>query len=246
MVGPHDGASVAVSARVLTHRERYPGMKVSNPVAIGLAAMFGLLVIAVTGLIAPAASVHEADLRIWLAARATGLAAFALLTVDVAAGIFLAHPGQRTFRQAKRVYPWHALLWVFTLAFLAVHIVALVADRYAGVGIVGALVPGLSSYRTVPVALGTLALDALLITALTARFAPRLPAGLWLRLHRFALAVWILAWVHGLLAGTDTPELIGFYTVAGGSVCAAALLRYWALGRSTARVVASDPRPEGR
>jgi len=221
-------------------------MKISNPVAIGLAAMFGLLVIGLTGQIAPAASAHEADLRIWLAARATGLAAFALLTVDVAAGLFLAHPGQRAFRQAKRVYPWHALLWVFTLAFLAVHIVALVADRYAGVGIVGALVPGLASYRTVPVALGTFALDALLITALTARFAPRLPAGLWLRLHRFALIVWILAWAHGLLAGTDTPELIGFYVVAGGSVAAAALLRYWALGRSTARVVASDPRLEGR
>jgi sulfoxide reductase heme-binding subunit YedZ len=221
-------------------------MKVSNPIAIGLAAVFGLVVIAVTGQIAPAASAHEADLRIWLAARATGLAAFALLTVDIAAGIFLAHPSQRSFQQAKRVYPWHALLWVFTLAFLVVHVVALVVDRYAGVGIVGAIVPGLSTYRTVPVALGTLALDALLITALTARFATRLPAGLWLRLHRFALVVWILAWVHGLLAGTDTPELIGFYTVAGGSVCAAALLRYWARGRSTVRPVVYDPRPEGR
>ena len=55
------------------------------------------------------------------------------------------------------------------LAFLGVHIVSLILDPYAGVGIAGAFIPGLSGYRSSPVALGTLALYAFLITAITAR-----------------------------------------------------------------------------
>ena len=37
---------------------------------------------------------------------------------------------------------------------------SLVADPYAGVGIAGAFIPGMSDYRSAPVALGTLALYA--------------------------------------------------------------------------------------
>ena len=61
-----------------------------------------------------------------------------------------------------------------------------------------------SSYRSSAVALGTLALYALLITGVTARYTKRLPAGVWLKIHRLSLVVFVLAWVHGVLAGTDS------------------------------------------
>jgi DMSO/TMAO reductase YedYZ heme-binding membrane subunit len=218
-------------------------MRLSNRAIVALAAVVGLLAMAATGQIVPAASAHDASVRVWLAARAAGIVAFGLLTVDVVMGMFLAHPDQPTFRQAKRVYPWHAILWVFTSAFLFVHIVAIILDPYAGVGLAGSFFPGLSSYRTVPVALGSLALYALLITALTARAARRLPAGLWLKLHRFALLVWILAWAHGLLAGTDSVTLLPVYVAAGGVVAAAAAHRYWVVRESAAARAIVDVRP---
>ena len=96
-------------------------------------------------------------------------------------GILMSHPRQPQWKTAKTIFPWHESLWVFVFAFLAIHVVSLVVDEYAGVGIGGALVPGLSEYRSVPVAIGVIGLYALVLTVITARFTKLLPNGWWLR-----------------------------------------------------------------
>jgi DMSO/TMAO reductase YedYZ heme-binding membrane subunit len=87
----------------------------------------------------------------------------------------------------------------------------------------------------VPVALGTLALYALLIAGLTARVTKLLPTGWWLKLHRLSLVVLALAWAHGLLAGTDTPSAAPVYAGSFAAVLVAAAYRYWIVraGRPT-------------
>ena len=114
------------------------------------------------------------------------------------------------------------------LAFLLVHVVSIVLDPYAKVTPLGALIPGLSEYRTVPVAIGTMALYAFLVTALTARYTKLLPAGIWLKIHRLALLVWVLAWLHGVLAGTDSAALGALYVATGLAVVVSGSYRYWA------------------
>jgi predicted ferric reductase len=121
---------------------------------------------------------------------------------------------------------------VFVVAFLVAHIVSLVADPKAGVSVVGAFIPGLSQYRSTPVALGTLGLYAFLVTAMTARYTKLLPPGVWLSLHRLALVVFVLSWLHGMLAGTDSEPLQLVYLVSGAVVIAAGAYRYWASRRA--------------
>ena len=128
--------------------------------------------------------------------------------------------------------------------FVAVHVVSMAVDRFANVGIVGALVPGMSQYRSVPVALGTLALYALLVTGATARFTKILPAGWWLKLHRFGIVVLALAWAHGLLAGTDSPALVGVYVGTFLVVLLAAVYRYWIV--RSGRPTFASSLPEGQ
>ena len=208
-------------------------MRLSGRTFVVLGAVMGLVIVAATNQVVPASSAHQAQLRIWLAARASGITAYLLLTIQVVLGLVLSHPtNQTTWRLSKRLFPWHENAWVFVLAFLGAHIVALVLDPYAGVGIGGVIVPGLSSYRSSAVALGTLALYALLVTGLTARYAARLPAGLWLRIHRLSLVVFGLTWMHGLLAGTDSVGLFPVYLLTGLAVIAAAAYRYWVTRRS--------------
>ena len=128
-----------------------------------------------------------------------GITAYLILTFIIAVGLILSHPVNRsTWKLSKRIFPWHENLFVFLVAFLAAHIVSIILDPYAGVGIAGSFIPGLSSFRSVPVALGTLALYGLLIAGLTARYTKWLPAGLWLKLHRLSIVVWGLTWVHGI------------------------------------------------
>ena len=208
-------------------------MRLKGTTLIMLGALVGIVIVYASDQVVPATSAYQAQLRIWLAARATGVTALLLLTAQVALGLILSHPtNQSTWKLSKRIFPWHENLLVFVLAFLAVHVVFLVLDPYAGVGIAGALVPGLSSYRSAPVAVGVLALYALLLTGLTARYPKRLPTGWWLRLHRFAFLILIAAWLHGILSGTDSDALRPLYIGIGLVLVLAAAYRYWVARRS--------------
>jgi sulfoxide reductase heme-binding subunit YedZ len=208
-------------------------MRLSGRAFIILLAIVGIGIVAATDQVLPATSEHQAQLRIWLAARAAGITAYVLLTIQVLLGLLLSNPtNQTTWRLGRHLFPWHEHAWIFVLAFLGAHIVTVVVDPWAGVGIGGAIVPGLSSYRSSAVALGTLGLYALLITGLTARYTRRLPAGVWLKIHRLSLGVFILAWLHGVLAGTDTSGLMPLYLTTGAAVLIASAYRYWVVRRA--------------
>ena len=195
---------------------------------LAVGAVVGLVIVAATDQVLPATSAHQAELRIWLASRAAGFTALGLLTVQIALGLVLSHPTNKsTWRLSRRLFPWHENAWIFVLAFLAAHVLSLIVDPYAGVGAIGAFIPGLSGYRNAAVALGTLAMWALLVTGLTARYTKLLPPGLWLSIHRLSVVVFVLAWMHGLLAGTDSIALLAFYLLTGGVVLGAGAYRYW-------------------
>lgn len=203
-------------------------MRTSVATLVIIGAVAVLVALGVTDQVIPATDSQTLDVRPWIAARALGITAYLLLTLEVAAGVWLSHPRNAGNPQGPRVvFPWHELLAVFTYAFLALHIVLLAVDPYAGVDWIGSFVPGLSQYRTVPVAVGTVALYAMVITAVTAKWTRLLPAGWWLRIHRLSALVWLMAWVHGVLAGTDTMPLLPMYLLTGGLVAAGVAHRWW-------------------
>ena len=215
-----------------TRPARTVAPRLSGRAWVILASLVGLIAVYATDQVVPATSQHQADMRIWLAARASGFLTLGLLTFQVGIGLILSHPTNKTtWKLSKLLFPWHENAWIFVMAFLVLHIVSLIADPYAGVGIDGAFVPGLSSYRSAPVALGTIALYAMLFTGLTARYTKLLPKGLWLKIHRLSLGVLALSWVHGILAGTDSMAFAGAYGASLAIVLAAAAYRYW-VGRA--------------
>lgn len=197
-----------------------------------LIALLGVLVVYATDQILPATTDRQAELRFWLAARATGVVTLLLLTAQIVFGLVLSHPHNKTtWKLSKRIFPWHDHIWVFVMAFLVTHIVSLVVDPKAGVDVAAAFIPGLSQYRSAPVALGTLAMYAFIVTAVTARWTKLLPSGMWLKLHRLSLVIFAFSWLHGILAGTDSPALEGAYIAMAAAVTAAGAYRYWAAKR---------------
>lgn len=217
-------------------------MRLSVRAWIVLGAALGILIVVATDQIVPATSAYQAQMRIWLAARATGITSYLLLTGLVILGLVLSHPtNQSTWQLSKRIFPWHANLFVFVVAFVVAHVVSIVLDPFAGVGLAGSFIPGLSGYRTAPVALGTLGLYAALVSGVTGRWTRLLPRGLWLTLHRFALVAWILSWLHGLLSGTDSAALVPLYMATGGLVTSAAAYRYWVAKKARPTFATSLP-----
>lgn len=206
---------------------------------IVIAAVAMLVALGITDQVIPATDARTLSVRPWVAARALGITAYLLLTLQVAAGVWLSHPrNSGDPRTSRVVFPWHVLLTVFTGAFLALHIVLLAVDPYAGVDWIGAFVPGFSQYRTVPVAIGSVALYAMVITAVTAKWTRLLPAGWWLKVHRVTALVFLMAWIHGVLAGTDTMPLLPLYLLTGGLVLLAIAHRWWSAVGGTRRASA--------
>jgi sulfoxide reductase heme-binding subunit YedZ len=207
-------------------------VRVSPLVLVVLGAIAALVALGVTDQVLPATDPRVASVRPWVAARALGVTAYLLLALDVALGLVLSHPRNTTeWRKTKQVFPWHEMLTVFIGAFLALHIALLAIDPFAGVGVLGAFVPGLSLYRTPAVAIGTVALYALIFTAVTAKWTRLLPAGWWLKVHRFTAVVFLMTWIHAVLAGTDGGALTPMYLATGLLILAGVAHRWW-----TARV----------
>lgn len=184
----------------------------------------------VTGGVVGLRALPSAGTPLWTLARASGLAAYLLLVALVALGLWLAHPASRCLGGHLRgpLLRAHVGLAALTGAFLIVHVTALAIDPHAGLGATGALVPGASEYRTVPVGLGVTALWVGLVVGLTARLAGRVTGRWWLPIHRFAVVVLILVWAHAVLTGTDTAAVRLGYIATGLAVAGLAISRHLA------------------
>jgi hypothetical protein len=155
----------------------------------------------------------------WILGRSAGITSYLLLVALVLMGLVLSHPARARIRA-------HVSLSVFTLVFTVLHIVVLATDRYAGVGWWGAFVPLGSTYRPMPVTLGVIGLYAGFAAGLTAALAGRLARRVWWPVHKVAIVSLVLVWLHGVLAGIDTPALLSLYVGTGGVVVAVAVSRY--------------------
>lgn len=156
----------------------------------------------------------------WITGRALGVAGYLALSALVALGLWLRHPWRFrwSFGHAETRLRVHATLGVATVALIVGHLVFLATDRYAGVGWIGAIIPGLSHYRRAAVGLGVGAFELLLVIAATARFAGRRGTAHWRSIHRLATLTFVLTWFHGVFAGTDTAALRLMYVVTGSLI----------------------------
>lgn len=139
----------------------------------------------------------------WYVARASGIVAWALLSLSVCWGLFIS-----TKAVAKATAPaWtldlHRFLGGVSVIATGVHLLGLVADSYVHFGWSEVLVPFASSWKPVAVASGVVALYLLVAVEVTSLAMKRLPRRWWRQIHRSSFVLWWLATVHGVQAGTD-------------------------------------------
>ena len=103
----------------------------------------------------------------------------------------------------------HRFVGLLAGSFIAIHVVALLFDSYLPFSLRSILVPGAAPYRPLAVALGVIAAELLAALAITNRYRKQLPHAFWRRAHYLNFAVWLLALVHGIAAGTDSTTTLG-------------------------------------
>jgi sulfoxide reductase heme-binding subunit YedZ len=184
----------------------------------------------------------------WIAARASGLVALALITLSVGIGLTMAGGVSRRPGLKRSLMAVHEHAAVIAFVAICVHGLTLLADQWLRPGVVGITVPFTMSYRPLFSGLGVIAayLSALLGLSFYAR--RRIGAKLWRKLHRFTVVAYVLAVVHTLGAGTDaqTPWLRTAMLVTGAPILFLFLRRVLPKGRAQERPAARRPVGESR
>lgn len=143
----------------------------------------------------------------WFANRGTGVVLVAVLTLSTALGVFA------TVRAGSPRWPrfatqaLHRNVSLLAAALLVVHIVTAVVDEYVDLSWWDAFWPMTGKYAAkerLPLALGSIALNLLIVVIATSLLRHRLTHTHWRGIHLLTYAAWAAGVLHGYLIGTDS------------------------------------------
>lgn len=182
------------------------------------------------------------DPTFWILARASGLTAYALLTLSMLAGLVVkSRPFGRTLKAASAT-DTHRFLSLLALAAVAIHGIALVLDTAVKIPLGALLLPGASPYRPLATGLGVVGAELALLLVVSFPLRKRIGMRAWRRLHWATYAAFLLVTAHGLAAGTDSARPWAFALYLG-AVGAVAFATAW---RALVRPIPARPKGASR
>lgn len=151
----------------------------------------------------------------WLASRALGIVALILLSASVSLGLAMSSRLLRRPGLPAKLKRYHEASALVTLGLLAGHAGVLLLDGYLRPSLTGVTLPFALGYRPFWTGLGAIGGWLALILAMSFYVRRWIGVKTWRWLHRWTLAVYVLALVHVLGAGTDarSPWMLGLLTV---------------------------------
>jgi hypothetical protein len=171
---------------------------------------------------------------IWYAARASGVAAYVVLTIVVSLGLALGGKAQNRGWPRFSVEDVHRFGGLLVGSLIGVHVLAIAVDSFLPFSLAQLLVPFTSTYRPLWTGLGVAAAEILVALAITNHYRRRLPYRFWRKAHYLNFAVWTLASLHGLMAGTDRGA-VWLAIVYGVAVATVLVLLLWRFGGQALR-----------
>jgi sulfoxide reductase heme-binding subunit YedZ len=180
----------------------------------------------------------------WYLGRGSGLVALVMLTVVMVLGILTRSRRRPADFTTANVTRLHRNAGMLSVVFLAVHVVTLLADPYAQLRLVDAVLPFAGAHRPFYLGLGTLSLDLLAAVLGTSLLMKRVGAKTWRAVHWLSYACWPTAFLHGLGDGTDTDHswALGLSLVCFAAVGSAVV---WRLSDEFVRTPVRRSAPTG-
>jgi len=140
---------------------------------------------------------------IWIVARSTGTASLVALTLSVLTGIALRTGTFAWLSHNRGVRVVHGFLTVLWIPLGLAHVVALLFDRYAQVGLLDLVIPFGVSYGRLAIGLGTISAQLVLVVLVSTWLRSSLTLGQWQAFHRLSYVAFVTAFAHGIMSGTD-------------------------------------------
>ena len=142
----------------------------------------------------------------WLASRAAGIVALICITVSVGVGLAMAGRVSRRPQLARTLLSIHQQTALVGLVAIAVHGITLLGDKFLSPSFGDIAIPFTSEHEPLWTGLGVTGGWLAAILGLSYWVRHRIGAGLWRKLHRATILVYVLSVAHTLGAGTDASE----------------------------------------
>jgi predicted ferric reductase len=159
------------------------------------------------------------DLEFWFIARITGLTAFAVLSLSVLSGEALRTAVLDFLAKNRAIRKLHDFTTPLWLPLVLAHIIALLLDKTARIQPINVVVPFLTDYGELPIGLGTIAFDIVMVVTITSWLRSRMNNTLWTWIHRTSYIGFVALFFHAALSGTDFDaplvSAIAWSTAAG-------------------------------
>jgi sulfoxide reductase heme-binding subunit YedZ len=171
-----------------------------------------------------------ADQFLWVLARVAGLSSYAALAVALVTGIALRTAVLDWLGSNRALRSLHEYTTVLWIPLAGLHVVSLLLDSTARVGVLDLIIPFHATYGTLAIGLGALSVDVLVVVTVTAFLKRRMNKSAWQWLHRLAYVAFGLIFFHAVLSGTDfsDPAVSAITWSAAAALLALGLARlFW-------------------
>lgn len=157
----------------------------------------------------------------WYLSRASAFVALGLLWLSMLFGLLISDKIARQWPGAQAAFAMHEYVSLLGLGFAAFHALILLGDRFIGYQLAQILIPfAAGSYRPFWVGVGQLGLYVWAIISVSYYIKKRIGHATWKLIHFASFFNFLVALMHGLTSGTDTP--LGWaqtiYWVFGASI----------------------------
>src|SRR6266498_963464 len=163
----------------------------------------------------------------WYLTRAAGLMGYFLIWLSTAWGLVVSSKILDSFMERAFTYDFHEFLSWLGLAFIGVHVVVLMADKYLPYSVWQVLIPFLSPYRPLWVGIGVIAFYLSLLVTITFYLKKKIGPEFFRKIHYLSLVSYVGATLHGLYAGTDSVLPIANLLYKGTFLITLFLVAYW-------------------
>lgn len=143
------------------------------------------------------------DLTFWYMARAAALSGFFVLCASLVTGMALRTALLSGLARNRAVLGLHTFLSWFWVPLIAMHVICLVLDGTARVGLIDTVIPFRMPYASVAIGLGTIGFLLLLLVGVTSAVRRHMSPRVWRWIHRLSYPMFVVFLVHAQLAGTD-------------------------------------------
>ncbi|HSB01293.1 MAG TPA: hypothetical protein VLE49_11625 [Anaerolineales bacterium] len=140
----------------------------------------------------------------WYLTRAAGLMGYFLIWLSTVWGLVVSSKILDGFVERAFTYDFHEYLSWLGLAFIGVHVIVLMADKYLPYSVWQILIPFLSPYRPLWVGIGVIAFYLTLLVTITFYLKAKIGASAFRKTHYLSFVAYFGATLHGLYAGTDS------------------------------------------